>query len=114
MKITIIGAGSWGTALAILLGEKDYNVHLWTRREELAEEINKTKENRQYLKCIKIHKTVIASHSMEDVSNSDMVIFAVPSEFLIVTAKSFSKYIDKDTIVVHVVTLIEEPTGKLL
>src|SRR3989338_9504309 len=114
-KISIIGAGSWGTALAILLAEKGYKVSLWARRKGLAVEINKKRENSQYLKNIKIPANIIATHSMKDAAeNSDMVVFAVPSEFLRHTAKSFSGFIKKNMIVVHVVKGIEENSGKLM
>ena len=114
-KISIIGAGSWGTALAILLAEKGYKVSLWARRKELAVEINKKRENSQYLKNIKIPANIIATHSMKDAAeNSDMVVFAVPSEFLRHTAKSFSGFIKKNMIVVHVVKGIEENSGKMM
>lgn len=114
-KISVIGAGSWGTTLATILGEKGYNVILWTRRKELAEEINKKKENKQYLKNIKIPDKVIATNSIEgSVKDSTIVVFSVPSNFLRSVAKSFSKFINKDTIVVHVVKGIEENTGKTM
>tara|TARA_Y100000294_G_scaffold166451_1_gene174810 strand:+ start:622 stop:1713 length:1092 start_codon:yes stop_codon:yes gene_type:complete len=114
-KLSIIGAGSWGTTLAILLGEKGYNVSLWTRREETAKEINTKKENKQYLKDIKIPNTVIATHSIEDaVKDSNVVVFAVPSSFLREVAKLFSEVINKDTIVIHTVKGIEESTGKFM
>lgn len=83
MKIAVIGAGSWGTTLAVLLGEKGFDVKLWARREELANEIESKKENAQYLPGIKIPNTVIAEHSMKDaLDNSELIITAVPSEFL--------------------------------
>ena len=114
-KISMIGAGSWGTALAILLAEKGYKVSLWARRKELADEINKKGENSQYLKNIKIPTNIIATHSMKDaVENSDMVVFAVPSEFLRHTAKSSASFIKNNMIVVHVVKGIEENSGKLM
>ncbi|MBI2134960.1 NAD(P)-dependent glycerol-3-phosphate dehydrogenase [Candidatus Woesearchaeota archaeon] len=114
-RICVIGAGSWGTSLAILLGEKGYKVSLWTRRKELADEINKKRENRQYLKNIKIPASIIATHSIKDAAeNSDMVVFAVPSGFLRAIAKSFSKFIKKDAVIVHVTKGIEENSGKLM
>lgn len=114
-KIGIIGAGSWGTTLAILLGEKGYKIHLWARRKELADEINRTNENKQYLKNIKIPKTVIATNSIQDaVEGSDIAIFVVPSNFLRNIAKSFSKFADKDIIVVHGVKGLEESSGKTM
>ena len=114
-KIAVIGAGSWGTALAVLLGEKGYAVSLWARRNELAGEINKKKENGQYLKGIKMPPSVTATHSIKDtVEDCSMVVFAVPSGFLRDTARLFSPLIKKGTIVVHVAKGIEENSGKLM
>src|SRR3990167_4104835 len=82
-KISVIGAGSWGTTLAFLLGEKGFDVKLWARREELANDIESKKENRQYLPGIKIPSNVIAEYSLKNViEGSEMIVSAVPSEFL--------------------------------
>jgi glycerol-3-phosphate dehydrogenase (NAD(P)+) len=114
-KISVIGAGSWGTTLAVLLGKKGYKVSLWTRREETSKEINSNKENKQYLKNIKIPNTVTATHSIEDtIKDSNLVIFAIPSSFLREVTKLFSKFINKDIIIMHVVKGVEESTGKLM
>ena len=66
-KISVIGAGSWGTTLAVLLGEKGFDVKLWARREELANEIESKRENAQYLQGIKIPNNVIADHSLKNI-----------------------------------------------
>jgi len=114
-NISVIGAGTWGTTLAVLLGENGYNVSLWSRRKELAEEINREKENKRYLKNVKIPENVRATHSVKDaVLNSNVIVFAVPSDFLREVAKSFSKFISKNAIVVHVVKGLEESTGKTM
>src|SRR3989344_997723 len=82
-KIAVIGAGSWGTTLAVLLGEKGFDVKLWARREELANEIESKKENKQYLPGIKIPNNVIADHSLKNsLDGSEIIVAAVPSEFL--------------------------------
>ena len=111
-KIFVIGAGSWGTTLAALLGAKGYSVHLWARRKELAEEINKTRENKQYLKGIKIPYTVTATNSVESVSDSNVVVVAVPSKFFRETIKLFSGHISNDPIVVHTIKGFEGATGR--
>ena len=67
MKISIIGAGSWGTTLAVLLGEKGFNVKIWARREELANGISSKRENIQYLPGIKVPDNIIINHSLKDV-----------------------------------------------
>ncbi|MBI2650175.1 NAD(P)-dependent glycerol-3-phosphate dehydrogenase [Candidatus Woesearchaeota archaeon] len=99
-KIAIIGAGSWGTTLAVLLGEKGFDVKLWARREKLANEIEAKKENTQYLPGIKIPNNVIADHSLKDVINdSGIIITAIPSEFLRSTIKQIKPYFNNQIVV---------------
>jgi len=111
-KISVIGAGSWGTTLAALLGEKNYKVTLWARRKELAEEINKTRENKQYLKGIKIPETVTAANSIESISGSNIIVIAVPSKFFRETMRMFSSHISDGSIVMHTIKGFEGHTGK--
>ncbi len=111
-KISVIGAGSWGTTLAVILGQKDFDVKLWARREELANEIESRRENAQYLPGIKIPNKVIADHSLKNVlDNSEMIITAVPSEFLRHVLKLIKPHFHNQ-IVVSVTKGIEHQTGK--
>lgn len=113
-KITIVGAGSWGTTLAILLSEKNYKVSLWCRRKELAEEINELRENKQYLNKVKIPENVTATNSiMEAIDGSNIIVFAVPSTFFRNIAKSYAKLIPKDSIILHVTKGMED-SGKTM
>ena len=59
--IAVIGAGGWGTALALYLARLDRPVRLWARRPELAEELALTRENRYYLPGCLLPETVVAS-----------------------------------------------------
>src|SRR3989338_3911502 len=94
-KISVIGAGSWGTTLAVLLGEKGFDVNLWVRREEFANEIESKRENKQYLPGIKIPINVIAEHSLKNcIEKSEIIICAVPSEFFRKTIKYIDHYFD--------------------
>ncbi len=111
-KISIIGAGSWGTTLAILLAEKGFDAKLWARREELSNEIESKRENKQYLPGIKIPSNVIVDHSLKNVLNgSEMIITAIPSEFLRVTLKQIKPYF-KYQIIVSVTKGLEYRTCK--
>ena len=111
-KISIIGAGSWGTTLAILLAEKGFDVKLWARRESLAKDIESKKENQQYLPGIKIPNSMVADNSLKNVlEKSEMIITAVPSEFLRATLKEMKPYF-KNQIIVSVTKGIEHHTGK--
>jgi len=110
MKISIIGAGSWGTTLAVLLGEKGFNVKIWARREELANGISSKRENIQYLPGIKVPDNIIINHSLKDVlEGSEIIITAVPSEFLRNTIQEIKHYF-KNQIIVSVTKGLEHST----
>ena len=112
MKIAVVGAGSWGTCLAVLLGEKGFDVKLWARREELANEIESKKENTQYLPGTKIPDNVIAEHSLKNaLENSELIISAIPSEFLRQTLKGIKPHF-KNQIIVSVTKGLEHNTCK--
>ena len=111
-KIAVVGAGSWGTTLAVLLGEKGHDVKLWSRREELSNEIEAKKENTQYLPGIKIPGNVIVDHLLKNVLEStEIIIVAVPSEFFRHTIKEIKNHFKNQTIV-SVTKGIEHHTGK--
>jgi glycerol-3-phosphate dehydrogenase (NAD(P)+) len=111
-KISIIGAGSWGTTLAILAAENGYDVALWARDKSNVESINKDKENKQYLPGIKIPNNVHVETSIEKVtSDTDAVVNAVPAQFTREVAKQYAKHINC-SIVVNVAKGIEIGTHK--
>ena len=111
-KISIVGAGSWGTTLAVLLGEKGFDVKLWARREGLANEIESKRENTQYLPGIKIPNNVIVDSSLKNViDKSEVIISAVPSEFLRKTMKEVKQYYNNQ-IVASATKGIEHSTSK--
>ena len=79
-KVTIIGGGGWGTALAYILAEKGYPVHQWVFEPDLVHVLNRTRENTLYLPGIKLPNGIIATSSFEEVtSETDLILFAVPS-----------------------------------
>ena len=57
-SISIIGAGSWGTALSTMLAKKGYDVSIWDRNENLLSEIDKTRENSRYLPGVIVPQNV--------------------------------------------------------
>lgn len=81
--IAVLGAGGWGTALAILLAGKNFPVRLWARREEFAAELACNRENRAYLPGVTIPPSVEISADLERVlSGAEMVVLSVPSQAL--------------------------------
>ncbi|MFZ5648834.1 MAG: NAD(P)H-dependent glycerol-3-phosphate dehydrogenase [Bacillota bacterium] len=79
-KITVLGAGSWGTALAVHLARKGYNPVLWSHRNEQVEEMIAARENRSYLPDITLPQSVEITGDIESaVLKSTVLISAVPS-----------------------------------
>jgi glycerol-3-phosphate dehydrogenase (NAD(P)+) len=83
MHITVLGAGSWGTTLAILLAGKSHQVSLWSYKTEDAERILATRMNAPYLPGITIPEAVQVTSDLEtSVRGAEMIVAAVPSQFM--------------------------------
>lgn len=81
MKIGIIGAGSWGTALANLLGRSGAHVLLWDIDHDLLEYIKRSRENKKYLPGHKLHELIeVVGEQRNCVKDADFVITAVPAQ----------------------------------
>lgn len=111
MKISVLGAGSWGIALAKLLAENGNNVTVWSIDPE---EISMLKEYSQHmtkLPGVILPSTVEYTTDTElAVKEKDMIVMAVPSPFVRETAKRISKFIPKEQVIVNVAKGIEEST----
>ncbi|HKZ66250.1 MAG TPA: NAD(P)H-dependent glycerol-3-phosphate dehydrogenase [Chitinophagaceae bacterium] len=83
MKISVLGAGGWGTTLAILLHYNGHKVTLWEYKKNYVKLINKSRLNSQYLPGIKIPKEILITHDLEEsTTDKNMIVLAVPSQFL--------------------------------
>ncbi|MFT9847549.1 NAD(P)H-dependent glycerol-3-phosphate dehydrogenase [Aneurinibacillus sp. REN35] len=101
-SVAVVGAGSWGTALATVLSENHDCVALWARRKELVEEINKTQENKRYLPGIALAKNIQADASLACVvEGKTLVLLVVPSHAMRDTVRSLAPHLHEDAILVH-------------
>jgi glycerol-3-phosphate dehydrogenase (NAD(P)+) len=81
MNIACLGAGNWGTTLAILLAEKRFSVHLWEYRKDLAEELAKHRENRLYLPDVRLPDSIAVTHQLDEaLQDADMILLVVPCQ----------------------------------
>jgi glycerol-3-phosphate dehydrogenase (NAD(P)+) len=83
-RIAILGGGSWGTGLAVVLSNsrRKHDVRLWVREFSLAESIERDRENKAYLPGVSIPSGVRASTKLEDVLHeAQIVVGAVPSAY---------------------------------
>jgi len=80
MDVAVVGAGSWGTALAKVLTERGHQVALWARTEEHAAQIEKARENAQYLPGVKLGASLSATGDLgQAVSQKRFVVSVTPS-----------------------------------
>ncbi|HTX17880.1 MAG TPA: NAD(P)H-dependent glycerol-3-phosphate dehydrogenase [Bacteroidota bacterium] len=108
MRIAVLGAGSWGTTLAILLSEKNHDVSLWTYRPEQAAQILETRENPEFIPGIKIPVGIsVLTDIQEAAYKKDMIVSAVPSQFLRSIIQQIAHHELTDTIIVNVAKGIE-------
>lgn len=83
MRIGVIGAGGWGTALAALLTNVGHAVCLWTRKPERCTELQKTGENTRYLPGIRLPTGLTFSASLAEAAvEKELLVLAVPSQAL--------------------------------
>lgn len=110
-RIGVIGAGSWGTALAILLGNKGYEVVLWSKVEA---EINLLKKHREHidrLPGVKLPDNISLTTDLGNAcENKDLLVMAVASPYVRSTAHEMQPYIKEGQIIVDVAKGIEEST----
>ena len=114
-KAGIMGAGSWGTALALLLYKNGHEVTLWSINNDEVEELKKEREHKSKLPGVKIPEDLRITNSMEEaVAGKDFVVLAVPSPFIRSTARNMKPYVVKHQKLVNVAKGIEETTLKTL
>lgn len=110
-RIGILGAGSWGTALAILLHDNGHDVTVWSIHEKEVEMLNTTRRHESKLPGIEIPEGILFTTDMkETMSDKDVCVLAVPSPFIRSTCQKMKAYVRAGQIIVNVAKGIEEST----
>ena len=114
-KVGILGAGSWGTALALLLYKNGHDVTMWSIDKSEVEMLQKEREHKKKLPGVKLPEEMTITNQLEEGMNEkDFLVLAVPSIYTRSTAKSMKPYIRPGQIIVNVANGIEEGTLKTL
>ena len=110
-NVGVVGAGSWGTALALVLEKNGHQVTLWSSREAKAEELKTLRENVDKLPGVKIPEVIEITADMEKaVKDKELVVLGVPSLYIRSTAAKMAPFVSEGQIVVNVSKGIEEST----
>lgn len=101
-KVAVLGAGSWGTALAIVLADNGHDVRLWTHRAEQAEEINRTQKNGRYLNGISIPTRVKAFYSLKEaIKNVSSIVIVVPTKAVRSVCSELKSVLSHQVTIIH-------------
>lgn len=111
MKIAVIGSGSWGCAISILLANKGNDVYLWSWQQEETDRLSRERENSLVLPGKKFPDNIICSHDMELCArDADLIVAVVPSPATRATAKELAQYVKERQIIVNLSKGLEEET----
>ncbi|MCY8104308.1 NAD(P)H-dependent glycerol-3-phosphate dehydrogenase [Bacillus mojavensis] len=107
-RVTMLGAGSWGTALALVLADNNHDVRMWGHRAELIQQINDLHENKDYLPDVKLPESIQATTEIgEAVTDADFIIVAVPTKAIREVLRQAVPFMTKKAVFVHVSKGIE-------
>ena len=102
LAIGIIGAGSWGTALSLLLAGKGHRVDLWVYEEDLCDTMNLDRENQVYLPGFKLPNNIRSSSSLQEVvAGKKIILVVVPTHVLRSTLSTVKTFIDPDCLIIN-------------
>lgn len=113
LSVGVVGAGSWGTALAAVLAKKGHRVSIWAREAEVVADIQEVHENRAFLPGARLPDSLEASTRLQDVvAGKEMVLSVVPSQFVSSVFGGVAEVLHPNVQVISASKGIEVSTGK--
>lgn len=110
-KVSVIGAGSWGTALAVLLHKNGHEVTVWSKFQSEIDMLNTEHEHKEKLAGVKLPEDMIFTTDLKaSIQGKDLLVLAVPSPFTRSTAHSMKEFVAEGQMIVNVAKGIEEDT----
>ena len=110
MKISIAGAGTWGTALGITLSQKGYDICIWSRFPEEAEKLSAERKHPNLPDALIPEEITFTSDIAGAAENADFLLMAVPSVYTRETIRDFAPYVEEKTILISAAKGIEKDT----
>ena len=110
-KISVVGAGAWGTALAMLLADKGRTVTLWMYEKDLAEETARIRENRVYLPGFTLPAPITVTSSLETaIKGAEIILSVVPSHTVRAVTTQYAPFLASNAIIISASKGIEIDT----
>ena len=114
-NVSFLGAGSWGTALAILLAKNGHNVTLWSAVEAEIKMLSEYREHKDRLPGVKLPDKIVVTNDLEkSCKGFDLIVFSVASPYVRNTARKAAVFMPEGQRIVNVAKGIEESTLKTL
>ena len=111
-RIVVMGAGSWGTTVAKVIADAGSEVVLWSRRDEVAVEINETQRNSDYLPGIDLPSKLTATSDLAfALKDAEQIYLAIPSQSLRSSLESWKEFIPKSATLISLIKGLEQGTG---
>jgi len=109
-KISVLGSGSWGTAVCIMLANCGHDMTLWSFFEEESKKLAEDKENKAFLPGVKIPDNVKYTYKIEECADADIIILITPSFAIRNTAKQLKEVVKDGQIILNMSKGLEEDT----
>lgn len=113
-RISVVGAGAWGTALALTAALAGRSVTLWARESDVIDSVGRTRQNARFLPGIPLPPNVRATSDLAETAKAQALFIAVPAQHLRVALANISRVLDADLPLVLCAKGIERSSGKLL
>ena len=112
-KVAVLGAGSWGSALANVLVENGHQVNIWTREEKQKNEINTNHTNEHYLPEFKFPDELVATTDLKQaVMNAEAILVVIPTNGIRQLARKLNETLDRKVTIIHASKGLERETHK--
>jgi glycerol-3-phosphate dehydrogenase (NAD(P)+) len=114
VNVAVVGAGAWGTALALVAARGGRDITLWALEPEVAQEIGTAHTNGRYLPGIQLPANIVATADMAAAAKADAILMVAPAQHLRATLKNLRRHLVPGTPLVLCAKGIERGTGQLL
>ena len=112
--IAVIGSGSWGTAISVLLSGLGHQITLWSWQKAESDRLAHDRENKEFLPGIPLGDRIAYTDDISCVRGKDLVVLVPPSKSMRVTARAMAPYVEDGTVVVILSKGLEEGSHKTL